>query len=84
MKRCKTHLFPETPNQVSDISPLASLTNLTWLWLSNNQLSDIAPLAANIGLDDGDTVRLKGNPLDEAAIRTDIPALEERGVTVER
>jgi len=37
-------------NQVSDISPLASLTNLTWLDLAHNQVSDISPLASLIDL----------------------------------
>ena len=33
-------------NQISDISPLANLTNLTLgLWLSHNQISDISALA---------------------------------------
>jgi len=33
-------------NQLSDMSPLASLTNLTWLSLAYNQISDISPLAS--------------------------------------
>ena len=69
-------------NQLSDISPLENLTNLINLWLYYNQISDIAPLAANRGLGDSDTLWLKGNPLDEAAIRTHIPTLQERGVRV--
>ena len=32
-------------NQISDISPLANLTNLTALLLEHNQISDISPLA---------------------------------------
>ena len=31
-------------NRISDISPLASLTNLTRLGLEGNQISDISPL----------------------------------------
>jgi internalin A len=31
-------------NKISDIKPIASLTNLTRLDLSNNQISDIKPL----------------------------------------
>ena len=69
-------------NQLSDISPLANLTNLRNLYLSENQISDIVPLAANRGLGTGDILSLKGNPLDEAAIRTHIPTLQERGVRV--
>src|SRR4028119_898604 len=33
-------------NQISDIQPLQSLTNLTYLSLINNQISDIKPLAS--------------------------------------
>ena len=33
-------------NQISDISPLASLTDLCWLDLGANQISDISPLAS--------------------------------------
>ena len=31
-------------NQISDLKPLESLTNLTYLFLDNNQISDIKPL----------------------------------------
>ncbi|HEY9301284.1 MAG TPA: leucine-rich repeat domain-containing protein, partial [Phormidium sp.] len=31
-------------NQISDIKPLESLTNLSYLFLDNNQISDIKPL----------------------------------------
>ena len=37
---------PTNSNSVSDISPLAALTNLTELRLDHNQVSDISPLAA--------------------------------------
>ena len=33
-------------NEISDIKPLASLTNLIRLFLSNNRISDIKPLAS--------------------------------------
>jgi len=33
------------PFNLSDLTPLADLTNLTELWLSGNQISDLAPLA---------------------------------------
>jgi len=38
-------------NQISDISPLAGLTNLTFLYLNDNQISDISPLAGLTNLD---------------------------------
>ena len=31
-------------NSISDLSPLAGLTNLTWLALENNSISDLSPL----------------------------------------
>ena len=42
----------------------------------------LCPLLANTGLDEGDEVRLFGNPLSEEARTEQIPALEARGVTV--
>ena len=69
-------------SQLSDISALTNLRNLTELYLDNNKVSDIAPLVANIGLNSGDTVNLSGNPLNEASIKTHIPALQARGVAV--
>ena len=35
---------------MSDISPLANLTNLTWLGLDSNQISDISALAGMTAL----------------------------------
>ena len=32
-------------NQVSDISALSGLINLSWLWLNYNQISDVSALA---------------------------------------
>lgn len=37
-------------NPITDISPLASLTNLTWLSLGTNAIADISPLASLTGL----------------------------------
>ncbi|MDE0185259.1 MAG: leucine-rich repeat domain-containing protein [Candidatus Poribacteria bacterium] len=69
-------------NSISDISPVVGLTNLTRLWLNKNSISDISPLVENTGLGQNDTVAVRGNPLNDAAIITHIPALENRGVTV--
>src|ERR671933_666188 len=41
-----TELSLYNNNQISDIKPLQSLTNLTYLTLINNQISDIKPLAS--------------------------------------
>ncbi len=68
---------------ISDISPVASLTNLARLELRYNNISDISPLVANTGLGSGDKVVLNDNPLSSVSIKTHIPALQNRGVTVE-
>ena len=70
-------------NAISDISPVAGLTNLTGLWLADNTISDISPLVANTGLGSGDRVFVNDNPLSFVSIKTHIPALQSRGVTVE-
>ena len=70
-------------NSISDLSPLEGLANLTELLLGNNNISDISPLVANTGLESGDTVRLRGNPLSYQSIHTHIPTLQSREVTVE-
>ena len=75
-------LLTLSDNSISDISPLAGLNNLIWLDLNNNSISDLSPLADNTGLGSGDVVLVKGNPLNNAAINTHIPALISRGVRV--
>ncbi|MEG3841754.1 leucine-rich repeat domain-containing protein, partial [Microcoleus sp. herbarium14] len=47
-------------NQIGDIKPLASLTNLTLLHLRNNQIGDIKPLASLTNLT---KLALSGNPI---------------------
>jgi internalin A len=47
-------------NQISDLSALSGLTNLTYLDLSNNQLSDISALS---GLTKLESLYLSGNPV---------------------
>ena len=69
-------------NQISDISPLAGLTNLTWLSLQDNQIGDIKPLGDNTGLGEGDYVDLRVSPLSEPSVNEYLPALEARGVGV--
>ena len=70
-------------NSISDISVVARLTNLTVVRLDRNSISDISPLVENTGLGEGDEVNVKRNPLNYASINTHIPALQNRGVTVE-
>ena len=69
-------------NQISDIGPLAGLMNLTELYLSSNQIADIGPLVENVGLGEGDSVDVAGNPLSEESRNVHVPALRERGVDV--
>ena len=73
-------------NNISDLSPLAGLTNLIGLHLSGNNISDLSPLVANAGLGGGDTINVKDNYLlsiNHTSIKTHIPTLQSRGVTVE-
>jgi len=69
-------------NQISNISPLANLTNLTYLYLGDNQINDISALIDNPGLGGGDEVELGDNLLSEDSINIYMPQLEARGVTV--
>ena len=70
-------------NSISDLSSVAGLTNLTFLILADNSIVDLSPLVENTGLGSGDTVDVRGNPLNYASIHDHIPALQNRGVTVE-
>ena len=69
-------------NDVSNLSALEDLPNLTGVDLSDNQVVDISPLVHNERFGDGDWVTLSGNPLSEASVNEHIPALLERGVVV--
>jgi Leucine-rich repeat (LRR) protein len=69
-------------DEVSDISALSGLTSLRLLGLNNNHISNITPLVNNLGLGEGDEVRLGGNPLSTESLCTLIPQLEARGVEV--
>ena len=69
-------------NSVSDVSPLSTLTSLNFLILLFNSVSDAGPLLDNAGLGSGDSVDLRGNPLDTDSVNTHIPALRARGVSV--
>ena len=67
-------------NNISDISVLSGLTNLRSLSLSSNNISDLSPLVANTGLDSGDRVDVRNNPLSATSINTHIPILQDRGI----
>ncbi|TKJ34979.1 MAG: hypothetical protein CEE38_16085 [Planctomycetes bacterium B3_Pla] len=71
--------------RVNDIQiiPLSGLTNLEVLRLGHNNISHIGTLVANPGINAGDYVSLRANPLSDQAIDTDIPTLQDRGVHVD-
>lgn len=71
-----------TSNQIEDISPLTDLINLDELYLGNNLITDILPLVDNRGLDSGDMIVLRGNPLNSQSVESYIPQLQERGVEI--
>ncbi|RKU16937.1 hypothetical protein C6500_17085 [Candidatus Poribacteria bacterium] len=51
-------------HNISDVSPLAELKNLTGLWLWDNNISDVSPLANLTNLRD---LRLTGNNISDVA-----------------
>jgi Leucine-rich repeat (LRR) protein len=69
-------------NQIVDLTPLANLPRIKYLYLADNQIVDLAPLVANENLAQGDYLEIFGNPLSEEACTVQIPALRERGVNV--
>ena len=68
-------------NEIIDVSAVGNLPNLTTLELQNNRISDIIPLFENTGI--SGTINLTNNPLSNTALSTHIPALIEKGITVE-
>ena len=69
-------------NDITDISVVSGLTNLRILLFRGNSISDLSPLVASVGLGSDDFVVVSENPLNRASIKTHIPALQNRGVTV--
>lgn len=51
-------------NAIEDVTPLAGLSELRWLWFGGNQVSDIAPLAGLSGLRG---ISFWGNPVASVA-----------------
>ena len=70
-------------NQISDISSLDGLTDLSWLDIARNDIIDLAALVDNPGLGWGDYVDVTNNPLSGEALTVQIPALQARGVIVD-
>ena len=60
---------------ISDLTPLASLTNVDHLDLSDNAISDISPLLT-IFAPAPFTIDLRGNPLSAESVNTHIPTLQ--------
>ena len=75
-----THLYLAY-NEISDVAPLAGLALLTYLDLGDNRVADAVPLAENEGLDEGDFVDLRRNPLGPLGYRG-IAGLLRRDVDV--
>ena len=66
-------------NNITDISPLAGLTNLEGMYLGFNNITDISPLA---GLTNLTHLDLRANSLTVSSINDHIPALKRSGTTV--
>jgi len=72
-------------NEITDITPLAGMLNLSGVLLFDNQVADLGPLVTNAelgGLGEGDYVVVDFNTLNEEALNVDIPTLQGFGVNV--
>lgn len=71
--------------ELTDITFLQEFEDLHTLRLAYNQIASLAPLVANPGIDSGDYVDARNNPLDltDAAVQADIQALQDRGVNLD-
>jgi Leucine-rich repeat (LRR) protein len=67
-------------NQISDISPLSSLTKLKELRMWNNQVKDISSLISLNALKV--LWILQGNPLSDESMNIYIPQLKMKGIQV--
>ena len=70
-------------NRIVDVAPLARLVKLRRLNLAFNRIEDLSPLARNTGLGAGDTLDVRGNPLQLERTDNAVVALRERGVEVQ-
>ena len=66
-------------NKVSDISAVSGMAELKTLNIANNKVADIAPAA---GLANLATLNIRRNALNEASMKTHVPALTKKGVKV--
>ena len=61
-------------NQISDISPLSSLSNLNELWMEANQISDTSPLSSLVNLT---VLRLYDNQISDITPLSSLTNLTE-------
>ena len=66
-------------NKVADISAVSGMAELKNLNLNNNKIADLAPVADLANLT---TLSIRRNALNEASMKTHIPALKKREVKV--
>ena len=78
----EVHTLGLEHNDIADISAIAGLVSLDDLDLQSNRVSNVLPLVQNAGLDAGDDVDLRLNPIRQTSLDDDIPALKSRGVAV--
>lgn len=71
-------------NQISDLSPMTGLVKIRELHLDSNRISDIHPLILNSGMNRGDVLYIRHNPLSDTSIRQYCPQLQQRGVIIYR
>jgi len=69
-------------NKIVDVTALEKLINIKTLTLTGNEVADILALINNSGVNKGDVIGLKNNPLNEMSINKYIPILHNRGVLV--
>jgi len=62
-----------TDNQITDITPIASLTNLTYLDLKDNQISDLKPLKSLTNLS---ILSIEGNQISDIKPLASLPKLK--------
>ena len=71
-------------NLINDVAALSNLTALYGLDIGANRISDIGPLVDSGTFQKGGFIGVGANPLSEEALQVQIPALEARGVLVEK
>ncbi len=66
-----------SPEQISNLTPLAKLKNLKYLWLENSQVTDLTPLA---GLTKLEKLKITNAPFSDLTPLTGLTTLEELDV----